>query len=418
MKKSVYKILALVLISNIFYMSNAWSVSKLDFFAQMEEMGKKVQNVKSKIETKYNSNMKELEKKVMKSTGVEGSAIFLKLKKNFSGDAKGIVDNVKSNIKSGNFDFKSALSPLKQKYAKAQLDWSLAVSAVKDYKEALAATRKKQYGAINQRIMEIKTQLEFLEKTKDTTADYEEQKEELALELADLESQKTELDGKQSLRDEKAEELEKKANSLGKIVAKAEKAFTSEGQKQYMDQAVESLFSTGKDGEDGADAAEEESQLEDMYGAEVNSFFLGKYEHESSENVARVVKKRKQEYYKALQNLMRVIIVGNAKGKTISTASQKYLEETTKVDGLYGGMSMKIGADIQNAKIAARYTELLLAEIRFVTMQEMISWNDKFKNGKQDVTKFNLDDYVYKKKGLKDFLDDKIQQGVSGWKGL
>lgn len=79
---------------------------------------------------------------------------------------------------------------------------------------------------------------------------------------------------------------------------------------------------------------------------------------------------------------------------------------------------MKIGADIQNAKIAARYTELLLAEIRFVTMQEMISWNDKFKNSKKDVTKFNLDDYVYKKKGVKDFLDDKLQQGVSGWKGL
>ena len=53
-----------------------------------------------------------------------------------------------------------------------------------------------------------------------------------------------------------------------------------------------------------------------------------------------------------------------------------------------------------------------------MTMQEMISWNDKFKNSKKDVTKFNLDDYVYKKKGVKDFLDDKLQQGVSGWKGL
>lgn len=418
MKKISHKILTLILISNIFYISNAWSVSKLDFFAQTEEMGKKVQNVKSKVETEYNNNMKKLEKKVMKSTGAEGSALFTMLKKNFEGDAKGIASNVKSNLKSGNFDFKSALSPLKQKYAKSQLDWLLAVSAANDYKASLASARKKQLEAINQRIMEIKTELELLEKTKNTTADYEEQKEELALELADLEAQKTELEEKQSLRDKKAEKLEKKAKSLGKAAADAEKALTAEGQRQYMEQAVEALFSKGKNGEDSADTSEEESLLEDMYGAEVDSFFLGKYEYESSENIARVLKKRKQEYYKSLQNLMRVIIVGNAKGKTISTASQEYLNQTTKTDGIYGGMSMKIGADIQNAKIAARYTELLLAEIRFVTMQEMISWNDKFKNNKKDVTKFNLDDYVYKKKGLKDILEDKVQKGVSKWKGL
>ncbi len=418
MKIISHKILALVLISNIFYVSSARAVSKLDFFAQVEEMGKQVQNVKSKVETKYHDNMQSLEEKVLKSSGAEGNALFTMLRKNFEGDAKGIVDNVKSNVKSGNFEFKSALSSLKQKYAKSQLDWSLAVAAANDYKETLATERRQKLAAINQRAMEIKTELELLEKTKETTFDYEQKKEELALELADLEAQKTEQEGKQALRDEKAENLEKKAKSLGKVAANAEKALTSEGQKQYMEQAVESLFSKGKDGEDGSDAAEEESQLEDLYGAEIDSFFLGKYEHESSENIARVLKKRKQEYYKSLQNLMRVIIIGTAKGETISNASQEYLGQTTKADGLYGGMSMKIGADIQNAKIAARYTELLLAEIRFVTMQEMISWNDKFKNSKKDVTKFNLDDYVYKKKGVKDFLDDKLQQGVSGWKGL
>ena len=117
MKIISHKILALVLISNIFYVSSARAVSKLDFFAQVEEMGKQVQNVKSKVETKYHDNMQSLEEKVLKSSGAEGNALFTMLRKNFEGDAKGIVDNVKSNVKSGNFEFKSSLSSLKQKYA-------------------------------------------------------------------------------------------------------------------------------------------------------------------------------------------------------------------------------------------------------------------------------------------------------------
>ena len=148
------------------------------------------------------------------------------------------------------------------------------------------------------------------------------------------------------------------------------------------------------------------------------TIFVGKYEYVGSKNIARVRAKRQQEYYKALQNLMRVLVVGAVKGEEFEKKSEAYLEQTTKVDGQLGGMAAKIGADVQNAKLAARYLELLLAEMRFNSMVEINSWNDKFKNTKKDVTKFNLDDYIYKKKSLQDTVNNKLQDTISGWQGF
>ena len=68
--------------------------------------------------------------------------------------------------------------------------------------------------------------------------------------------------------------------------------------------------------------------------------------------------------------------------------------------------------------------ELLLAEIRFNTMTEINLWNDKYRlmDYSKDYTKFNLDDYVAKKKSLLDQAKDKAKDaatsGISGWKGL
>ena len=62
--------------------------------------------------------------------------------------------------------------------------------------------------------------------------------------------------------------------------------------------------------------------------------------------------------------------------------------------------------------------ELLLAEMRFNSMVEINSWNEKFKNTKKDVTKFNLDDYIYKKKSLQDTVNNKLQDTISGWQGF
>lgn len=185
-----------------------------------------------------------------------------------------------------------------------------------------------------------------------------------------------------------------------------------------MEKATDALFAA-------AEEDEENEKTEEMYASDYKDFFLGKYEKESSENIARVRYKRQKEYYLALQNLMRVLIIGSAKGKTIADSSENYLvrttggetkdgEKVTAPDGIFGGMSMKIGADIQNAKIAARYTELLLAQMRFNAMSEIILWNDKYKlnDYSKDFTAFNLDDYVNKKKSLLDKLKDKTNSTV------
>ena len=232
-----------------------------------------------------------------------------------------------------------------------------------------------------------------------------------------MKAEKEDLKNRAALRDEKAEQLQKNATAAAKAVSDLEQTINGQNTQKYLDKITDSLFSGKKDEKD-IEAQEEQQQLDDMYGSDIAEFFIGKYEYVGSQNVARVRAKRQQEYYKALQNLMRVLVVGSVKGEEFEKKSEAYLDQTSKVDGQLGGMAAKIGADVQNAKLAARYLELLLAEMRFNSMVEINSWNDKFKNTKKDVTKFNLDDYIYKKNSLKDTINNKLQDTISGWQGF
>ena len=279
-----------------------------------------------------------------------------------------------------------------------------------DYKNALAAERNAKEKNIDEELMILEAKLKV-------TKDDSEEKEELATRIADLKAEKEDLKNKTALRDKKAEQLQKNATDAAKALSDLEQKISDQNTQKYLDKITDSLFSSKKDEED-IEAQEEQQQLDDMYGSDVEEFFVGKYEYVGSKNIARVRAKRQQEYYKALQNLMRVLVVGAVKGEEFEKKSEAYLEQTTKVDGQLGGMAAKIGADVQNAKLAARYLELLLAEMRFNSMVEINSWNDKFKNTKKDVTKFNLDDYIYKKKSLQDTVNNKLQDTISGWQGF
>lgn len=411
MKNTSIKILTLVLASCFLTCQNTYAISKLDFFTQVENFGKSVQKEQEKWEKRYGKALYDLHDKAIKAGGAEGGALFNVLQKQMEGSIVNFTDNVKNQaVSGGKVDLGSAFSDITKNFANAQLTAAMAQSTLDDYKKAVAAERNAKEKDIDEKLMILEAKLKVIK-------DDSEEKEKLAIRIADLKAEKEDLKNRAALRDEKAEQLQKKATAAAKAVSDLEQTINGQNTQKYLDKITDSLFSGKKDEKD-IEAQEEQQQLDDMYGSDIAEFFIGKYEYVGSQNVARVRAKRQQEYYKALQNLMRVLVVGSVKGEEFEKKSEAYLDQTSKVDGQLGGMAAKIGADVQNAKLAARYLELLLAEMRFNSMVEINSWNDKFKNTKKDVTKFNLDDYIYKKNSLKDTINNKLQDTISGWQGF
>lgn len=411
MNNTSIKILTLVLASCFLTCQNTYAISKLDFFTQVENFGKSVQKEQEKWEKRYGKALYDLHDKAIKAGGAEGGALFNVLQKQMEGSIVNFTDNVKNQaVSGGKVDLGSAFSDITKNFANAQLTAAMAQSTLDDYKKAVAAERNAKEKDIDEKLMILEAKLKVIK-------DDSEEKEKLAIRIADLKAEKEDLKNRAALRDEKAEQLQKKATAAAKAVSDLEQTINGQNTQKYLDKITDSLFSGKKDEKD-LEAQEEQQQLDDMYGSDIAEFFLGKYEYVGSQNVARVRAKRQQEYYKALQNLMRVLVVGSVKGEEFEKKSEAYLDQTSKVDGQLGGMAAKIGADVQNAKLAARYLELLLAEMRFNSMVEINSWNDKFKNTKKDVTKFNLDDYIYKKNSLKDTINNKLQDTISGWQGF
>ncbi len=411
MNNTSIKILTLVLASCFLTCQNTYAISKLDFFTQVENFGKSVQKEQEKWEKRYGKALYDLHDKAIKAGGAEGGALFNVLQKQMEGSIVNFTDNVKNQVVSGGkVDLGSAFSDITKNFANAQLTAAMAQSTLDDYKKAVAAERNAKEKDIDEKLMILEAKLKIIK-------DDSEEKEKLAIRIADLKAEKEDLKNRAALRDEKAEQLQKKATAAAKAVSDLEQTINGQNTQKYLDKITDSLFSGKKDEKD-LEAQEEQQQLDDMYGSDIAEFFIGKYEYVGSQNVARVRAKRQQEYYKALQNLMRVLVVGSVKGEEFEKKSEAYLDQTSKVDGQLGGMAAKIGADVQNAKLAARYLELLLAEMRFNSMVEINSWNDKFKNTKKDVTKFNLDDYIYKKNSLKDKINNKLQDTISGWQGF
>lgn len=411
MKNTSIKILTLVLASCFLTCQNTYAISKLDFFTQVENFGKSVQKEQEKWEKRYGKALYDLHDKAIKAGGAEGGALFNVLQKQMEGSVVNFTDNVKNQaVSGGKVDLGSAFSDITKNFANAQLTAAMAQSTLDDYKKAVAAERNAKEKDIDEKLMILEAKLKVIK-------DDSEEKEKLAIRIADLKAEKEDLKNRAALRDEKAEQLQKKATAAAKAVSDLEQTINGQNTQKYLDKITDSLFSGKKDEKD-IEAQEEQQQLDDMYGSDIAEFFIGKYEYVGSQNVARVRAKRQQEYYKALQNLMRVLVVGSVKGEEFEKKSEAYLDKTSKVDGQLGGMAAKIGADVQNAKLAARYLELLLAEMRFNSMVEINSWNDKFKNTKKDVTKFNLDDYIYKKNSLKDKINNKLQDTISGWQGF
>lgn len=377
---------------------NAQAFMKLDFFAPVADIADKIGKVKTKIETVYNTQLEKLNAKVMKVAGREGAMIFKYIQDN----AGAIVTSAAKGqfyaadyTGSGMWDaLKSELGDLKLDYAKAQRQLADYVEAREqqkiDKKQAMEtelAKMEAEHQALNRSMKELENKGEPIpENVQKRFVELEnaipKMKENIKVVM---EKDVTESDTYNKM----VKNIEAKQQKVNALVAKT----SEDSLVNMLGQKSVDLFSKKAD--------EEETQ--NLYNEGLQKFFLGEYEPVNPENVERIMKLRKQEYYKAVRNAMETTITTQTSLVEIEERSLACTDAATnQAQGLFGAAGVRICVELQNAKVAARQMELLLAQIRVETTKEMQSWKDKYKmeDYGKDITKFNLDDYVMKKDTL------------------
>ena len=184
---------------------------------------------------------------------------------------------------------------------------------------------------------------------------------------------------------EKIKEAQSKYENITKVLD-AGKAFQSLTQKT---DAV--LFGSAENQE-----SEDDVDIETVYIQTISDFFMDEDEPYSSEGTTRVMKKRKQAYYEALQDLLTSATQGD--GMTLQTqADAKKMRDslTETADTNFGAKNMQMGVDFQIVKSSAQFTKMLIAKLKMESMQTIQNWDYKLNDQSQDFTLFNLDIYEY-----------------------
>ncbi len=389
------KIFLLFFILGVFVTHNAYAVSKLDFFTDLEEYAKKVQDKGDEGEKKIADSEREKQDKIIKADGQEGSLLFNDYIK--KAKLKDFGTDVFKDVRSGNFDFSSSMQQLGSQLTDYQVDLNTAQLAYQDYKNQKARARYQKRQQIEKRLNELNTEMS-LESTKNSP----ERKDEIIQEIAELEKQLVELDEETANADKKEKELEQKVKEASDKVAEIDNKLSQQYSNWVAQFKVDDLFGLNK-----LEASDE--QNENLYRGEIESLFLAEDELETAQTTAPIRQARRQEYHKALQNLFNATVSGTDAGKNVEDSTKAYMDTITKADGLYGSLTMKIGIDISNARVAARFTELLLAEARFNAASELNQWgarNARLRDYNKDFTRFNMDEYVLKEKSVMDNIKE------------
>ena len=274
---------------------------------------------------------------------------------------------------------------------------------IADYEESMNEEQKTKLTEITKRLTELNVQLQRKDLKK-------EEFEKIREEVASLEAQQQALLDKPKEHDATLEGMKEEEKKLAKegetLKPEAEKAEREEN----LQNKTADLF--------GEDDITENN--ESIYQTEIEALFLKENEESTSENLARIKKNRNMEYYLALQNAMNVSLLNAERAAATEEASKQNIEAGKNVEGNLTLKNVNISEVIEKAKAASHLTEALLAEMRFKTIQDMVSWNNKNRlyDYKKPVTEFDLDYYKLKKTDLKDKLNglyDKNKDKIKGF---
>ena len=259
---------------------------------------------------------------------------------------------------------------------------------VEEKKDAVMAKINEKKDEITQKVEEKKDAVmaKINEKKDEITQKVEAKKDAV---MAKINKKKDKIaqkyEDKKAAAMEKIKEAQSKYENITKVLD-AGKAFQSLTQKT---DAV--LFGSAENQE-----SEDDVDIETVYIQTISDFFMDEDEPYSSEGTTRVMKKRKQAYYEALQDLLTSATQGD--GMTLQTqADAKKMRDslTETADTNFGAKNMQMGVDFQIVKSSAQFTKMLIAKLKMESMQTIQNWDYKLNDQSQDFTLFNLDIYEY-----------------------
>ena len=384
------------------HISNAHAFVKLDFTGPVADVVDKIKQEAIKAEELYKSQLEKLNQKIMKAYGQEGADLF----RHITGNTSAIITSAaKGQYNAGDFTARGFIDAISRDLANQQIDYATFYQRLEDYVSAQEQAKLDRKVAMEEELMKLASQRTALndliaQNPNDETTDKRKMElDELDKAIASLRTQIKENDEQQIIDDPNKKLLETQLQKYQKQIGKLQENISADNVMGKLQLEAANLFEHGFGHRDNA---EDESNTE-IYKTALSRLFLAEDEVENTETVARIMKARKREYYDALKNSLETVVTTYGSIVEISERSKACAEASTKMaNGVFGASAMRICTELQNAKVAARYMEILLALIRYETTAEMQMWTNKYKlkDYEKDVTKFNLDDYVMKKESL------------------
>ena len=404
-------ILAVLLSFAVVY--NVGAVSFLSFMEPVTDVLRKIEKEKEKIEEKYNTYMQKLDARVSKAFGAEGSLLFKEVVLDKSNAV--VISAARGQFNLSPFTEQSLLDSLTSQLGNMKLDYANVQNMMEDYikaeenaKSQKDATMRKTLVALEAERSAFNDQL-LTNDTPELRAKLDETDKNIALLKVQLkDNMETDV-----LKSTTVKNYQNKLTDMqNKIDLVSIKTFDTDLQKK-LNKEVENLFDYKENSNEG------DLELEEAYKINIDKLFLKENEKETSENIAKINKLRRTEYYNAHKELIYSVI--STYGSIVEEEDRiKYCTEASQqAQGIFGASAMRICIDLQNARAAARYMQLLLAEMRFDAMSEMQKWTDKYKltDYNKDVSKFNLDDYVMKASDFASGITEKANRAVSSLLG-
>lgn len=126
--------------------------------------------------------------------------------------------------------------------------------------------------------------------------------------------------------------------------------------------------------------------------------FLAEGEPETSENVAKITRTRRSQAYDELVNSINVSLRVIASVDDGNKAAKEYKDGVDIAEGENTSIAMDTSIKIEEIKALMRYLEIAVAESKFKTSVALAKIDEyTISDESRDITKFNFDDYNYKK---------------------
>ena len=399
MKKfSNIRLFAYCFISALISSQTAYAISKLDFPAPIADTAEKVGEVKEKVETTYNAALETLNKKVEKITGREGGMLFKYIENN----ATAIVTSAaKGQFYAADFTGSGMWEAMTRELGDVKLDLATARNQLEKYTQAREQEKLSKRAAMSEELAKLKAEHEALnllikdeeEKNGKVSEEHAQRFLELEKAIAHMRQEMEKVMQEDVTEDEQYKKMQAGITEREKKIGELTRLTSEDELVNLLGTESAKLFAE--------DTPDEETEA--AYDNVAGRFFLRENEAENSDTIERIMKERKKEYYKAVTNSLEKMIKTYTSVDEIKERSVACTDAATGMaQGVFGAAGMRVCVELQNAKVAARYMEELLAQIRLETTSEMQSWKDKYRleDYEKDLTKFNLDDYVLKKETL------------------